>query len=38
LENCEATPLPSGAYLMNPVEAQSTSITLTAKLAIKAGK
>jgi len=28
----------SGAYLMNPVEAQSNSITLTAKLTIKAGK
>jgi quinol monooxygenase YgiN len=28
----------TGLYLMNPIEAQTNSITLTAKLTIKAGK
>jgi quinol monooxygenase YgiN len=28
----------TGVYLMNPLEAQTSSITLTAKLTIKAGK
>jgi quinol monooxygenase YgiN len=28
----------TGVYLMNPIQAQSNSITLTAKLTIKAGK